>query len=56
MKVKEILEIENANTGSINLFKKGICWRVYEKSAWRFLKNIREYDDYVYNLFALNIF
>jgi len=43
MTVKEILEIENANTGSINLFKEGICWKVYEKSAWRFVKNIREY-------------
>ena len=43
MKVKEILEIENANTGSINLFKEGICWKVYEKSAWRFVKNIRDY-------------
>ena len=43
MTVKEILEIEDANTGSINLFKEGICWRVYEKSAWRFVKNIREY-------------
>jgi hypothetical protein len=31
MKVKEILEIENANPGSINLFKEGICWKVYEK-------------------------
>jgi hypothetical protein len=38
MTVKEILEIENANTGSINLFKEGICWKVYEKSAWRFVK------------------
>jgi peptidoglycan hydrolase CwlO-like protein len=43
MTVKEILEIENANTGGINLFKEGIFWRVYEKSAWRFVKNIREY-------------
>jgi len=43
MKIAEILEIENANTGSINLFKEGICWKVYEKSAWRFVKNIREY-------------
>ena len=56
MKIAEILEIENANTGGINLFKEGICWKVYEKSAWRFVKNIREYDDYVYYLFALNIF
>ena len=43
MRIKEILEIENANTGSINLFKEGICWKVYEKSALRFVKNIREY-------------
>jgi len=26
------------------LFKEEICWRVSEKSAWRFLKNIREYQ------------
>ena len=43
MTVKEILEIENANTGCINLFKEEICWRVSEKSALRFIKNIREY-------------
>ena len=43
MKIAEILEIENANTDNINLFKEGIFWRVYEKSAWRFVKNIREY-------------
>ena len=25
------------------MFKEGICWKVYAKSAWRFVKNIREY-------------
>jgi hypothetical protein len=42
MRIGEILKIENANTGSINLFKEGICWKVYKKSAWRFVKNMRE--------------
>ena len=43
MRIAEISEIEKANTGSINLFKEGVCWRVYEKSALRFVKNIKEY-------------
>lgn len=43
MRVAEILEIEKTNFENIYLFKEGFFWRVYEKSAWRFLKNIREY-------------
>jgi len=43
MKVAEIQEIEKTNFENIYLFKEGIFWRVYEKSAWRFVKNIREY-------------
>jgi hypothetical protein len=29
MTVKEIIEIENTNTGNMNLFKEGIFWRAY---------------------------
>ena len=42
MTVKEILVIESANTGSINLFKEGIFWRVYQKSAYFFTKQIKD--------------
>ncbi len=43
MKIREILEIENKNTDSINLFREGLFWRCYEYSAWRFVKNIKDY-------------
>ncbi len=43
MKIREILEIENKNTDSINLFRAGLFWRCYEYSAWRFVKNIKDY-------------
>ena len=42
MTISEILKIEDANTGSINLFKEGIFWRVYQKSAYLFTKYIKE--------------
>ena len=42
MGIKEILEVENANAGSINLFKEGIFWRVYQKSAYLFTKHIKD--------------
>jgi len=42
MTVKEILEIEIVNKGSINLFKEGIFWRVYQKSAYNFVTCIKE--------------
>ena len=40
MTVKEIIAIESANTSSIILFKEGIFWRIYEKSAYFFTKKI----------------
>jgi hypothetical protein len=43
MKISEILKIERNNVDSINLFKEGIFWCSYEKSAWRFVENIKEY-------------
>jgi len=42
MTIKVILEIENANTDMINLFKEGIFWRVYQKSAYYFVRHIKE--------------
>jgi hypothetical protein len=37
MTIKEILEIENANTDRINLFKEGIFWRMCYCSFFFFL-------------------
>jgi len=42
MTIKEILEIESTNTSRINLFKEGIFWRVYQKSAYFFTKQIKD--------------
>ena len=41
MTIKEILEIENANTGSINLCKEGLFWRAYNQSAMRLVNNLK---------------
>ena len=43
MKIKDIIEIEKNNEESIYLFKEGIFWRCYEYSAWRFVKQIKDY-------------
>ena len=43
MTVKEIIEIESANTGSINLFKEGIFWRSYNQSAMRMYEHFYPY-------------
>src|ERR1039458_8806409 len=43
MRIAEIQEIEKTNFESIHLFKEGIFWRGYEKSAWRFVKKIKQY-------------
>lgn len=42
MTIKEILVVENANTDKINLFKEGIFWRVYNQSAYYFVKHLKE--------------
>lgn len=44
MKVQEILKIEKDNRTSIFLFKEGFFWRAYERSAFRFVKNIQKYS------------
>lgn len=41
MTVKEIIAIENANEGGIYLFKEGIFWRVYNRSAMRLVNNLK---------------
>jgi hypothetical protein len=43
MSLKEILEVENGNKDSIYLIKEGIFWRGYERSAYYFVKNIKEF-------------
>ncbi len=44
MKVQDILKIEESNRSSIFLFKEGFFWRAYERSAFRFVKNIQGYS------------
>ena len=41
MIISEILKIENANTGCINLFKEGIFWRIHQQSAYLFIKHVK---------------
>ena len=41
MIISEILQIESANTGCINLFKEGIFWRIHQQSAYLFIKQIK---------------
>ena len=43
MKIAEIQEIEKTNFGNIYLFKEGIFWRAYERSAWMFVENVKHY-------------
>ncbi|HNV82203.1 MAG: hypothetical protein WBI34_06355 [Tenuifilaceae bacterium] len=43
MGISEILSREAANTGSIILFKEGIFWRAYERSAFFFVSYIKAY-------------
>lgn len=34
MTSKEIIALEDSNTGCINLYKEGLFWRAYERSAY----------------------
>lgn len=34
MTSKEIITLEDSNTGCINLYKEGLFWRAYERSAY----------------------
>lgn len=44
MKITEIIKIEESNTEKIYLFKEGFFWRAYERSAYRFVKYIRNFQ------------
>ena len=44
MTTAEIIKLENENENSIFLIKKGCFWRVYEKSAFRFVNLIRKFQ------------
>jgi hypothetical protein len=40
MRIEEILQLEERNEGFILLIKKGCFYEVYERSAFKFVKNI----------------
>jgi hypothetical protein len=44
MTISEILKIEETNTAQIYLIKEGFFWRAYERSAYRFVKYIRNFQ------------
>lgn len=44
MKIKEILKIEDANEGGIYLFRSGIFWRAYNRSAYLIIKTSRPFQ------------
>jgi hypothetical protein len=44
MGILEILRLEANNTCSIILFKEGIFWRAYERSAFNFVTHIKPYQ------------
>jgi hypothetical protein len=41
MKIEEILEIESKNLESINLYKEGIFWKAYQRSAYLVVTHFR---------------
>jgi len=44
MKISEIIKLEDANDNGIILFKEGMFWRAYERSAFRFSNLIKDYQ------------
>jgi len=44
MQIKAIIAQESNNVGSIILFREGIFWRAYERSAYYFVKYIIPYE------------
>lgn len=44
MQIKAIIAQESTNTCSIILFREGIFWRAYERSAFLFTKHIKPYQ------------
>lgn len=43
MKIKDILQQEENNTENILLYKEGMFWRAYEKSAYLFITFVKEF-------------
>lgn len=43
MTIKEILAYESANFDSIVLYREGLFWRAYERSAYNFVKHIKAF-------------
>ena len=43
MTQKEIFEREKSNTGFIYLYREGIFWKAYEKSAFRLIREVVEF-------------
>lgn len=44
MKISDIINKENGNTGQITLHREGLFWRAYEQSAYLFAKHVRKYQ------------
>ncbi len=44
MKIQDILQKEDDNTNGVNLFKEGIFYRAFAKSAYIFVRNMKAYQ------------
>lgn len=44
MTQKEIIDIEQENTGHINLYLEGTSYKAYEQSAFAFCTRIKAYN------------
>ncbi len=44
MKLANVISEEAKNTGSIIMYREGLFWRVYEKSAFMFTLHLRQYS------------
>lgn len=44
MNISEIITLEATNADKIYLLKEGFFWRAYERSAYRFVKHIRNFQ------------
>ena len=44
MRISDIINKENSNTGQIILHREGLFWSAYEQSAYLFAKHVRKYQ------------
>jgi hypothetical protein len=44
MTIKEILSSEGVNFDSIVVYREGLFWRCYERSAYNFVKHIKTFQ------------